>query len=62
MIKAMLILLILSSLSGPPLAYAPTCDFYRMQVLEDRIIRLQALELWAIRNGVHVDLEGRVWR
>ncbi len=57
---AYILLLIACHLCGPDPAEAPMIT--EMQELRMRVKRLEALELYAIRCGWKVDLEGRVWR
>ena len=55
-----LALLILAHLAGPGLADAPGVS--ECQRLEQRVKRAEAIELWAVRHGVKITIEGRVWR
>jgi len=64
---ALLALLILAHLSGPGLADAPVvseCQRLerRMPRLERRVKRAEAIELWAVRHGVRITIDGRIWR
>lgn len=58
--SVVLILLLLSHLSGPGLAEAPMVT--ECQELRHRVKRLEALELYAVRHGWKVDLRWEVWR
>jgi len=60
MTRALLLILILSHLSGPTLAEAPTWTVSRR--MEWRMKRVEAVELWAIRKGIHIDRDLGVWR
>jgi len=53
-------LLILAHLAGPGLAECP--EVTEVQALRQRVRQLEAIELWAIRNGVKITINGRVWR
>ena len=53
-------LLIFAHLSGPGLADAP--EVSECQRLEQRGKRAEAIELWAVRHGVKITIEGRIWR
>ena len=60
-LAALIALLLLSShLAGPGLAECP--EVTEVQALRQRVKRAEAIELWAIRHGVHIDATGRVWR
>jgi len=61
------LLLAISHLAGPGLADAPgvnECQRLerRVQGMEQRVKRAEAIELWAVRSGVKITIEGRVWR
>ena len=55
-----LTILALAHLAGPGLVEAPTVT--EVQALRQRVRHLEAIELWAIRNGVKITINGRVWR
>ena len=50
----------IDALTGPGLAEAP--EVSDCQRLEQRVKRTEAIELWAVRNGVKITIDGRVWR
>ena len=54
------LLLLSSHLFGPGLADAP--EVSECQRLEQRVKRAEAIELWAVRHGVKITIDGRVWR
>jgi len=59
--KTVLILILIAlHLSSPGLAECPGVT--EIQALRQRVKRAEAIELWAIRHGVHIDATGRVWR
>jgi len=58
--KLALLILILAHLAGPGLAEAP--EVSDCQRLEQWVKRTEAIELWAVRNGVKITIDGRVWR
>ena len=53
------ITLLLSHLTEPTLAEAPIAT--EVQQIRQELRRLHQLELYAIRNGLEVDLSGKVW-
>uniref|UniRef100_A0A6M3JLY8 Uncharacterized protein n=1 Tax=viral metagenome TaxID=1070528 RepID=A0A6M3JLY8_9ZZZZ len=56
----LILMLITCHLAGPGLADAP--EVSECQRLEQRVKRAEAIELWAVRHGVKITIEGRVWR
>ena len=65
--KLALLILILAHLAGPGLAECPVVTEVqrierRVQRLEQRVKRAEAIELWAVRHGVKITIDGRVWR
>ena len=61
-IKLSLIILILSHLSGPPLAYAPVQREYRVEMLQQRVDRLLKWKLKGILKGWKLDGDKNIWR
>jgi len=59
-VKFALLILILAHLTGPGLAECP--EVSECQRLKQRVKRAEAIELWAVRHGVKITIEGRVWR
>ena len=60
---ALLIALILAHLAGPGLAECPVVTEVQAlrQRLEQRVKRAEAIELWAVRHGVKITIDGWVW-
>ena len=59
-----LLILILAHLAGPGLAEAPEVTEVQAlrQRMEMRMKRAEAIELWAIRYGVKIMIDGKIWR
>ena len=62
MTRLSLTLLILAHLSGPPLAYAPAQEEYRVEVMQKRIDNLLKWKLKGIMRGWKLDGDKTIWR
>ena len=61
---AAFLILALTHLAGPGLAECPeVTEVQELRArMEMRVKRAEAIELWAVRHGVKIMINGRVWR